>query len=76
MLTMSTPRYPVKGEFVHVSMCDGVTLSVHVHRPDKQGEFPAILQSTPYRKGRMGGHHPIVEHDRKHGRYGTIRLRA
>ena len=59
---MSAPAGQVKGEVVHVPMPDGVKLSVHVHRPDAEGRFPAIVQYTPYRKGPLGGHHPIVEH--------------
>ena len=61
---MSTKSYPVKSEVVYVPMRDGVELSVHVHRPDAEGPFPAILGYTPYRKGPLavGRPHPIVEH--------------
>ena len=59
---MSERGFAVRGEVVHVPMRDGVRLSAHLHRPDAEGRFPAILQCTPYRKGRIGAHHPIVEH--------------
>ena len=56
------PEMPGAGEVVHIPMRDGVKLSAHVHRPDMPGRFPAILNYTPYHKGPLGGHHPIVEH--------------
>jgi predicted acyl esterase len=59
---MSGAALPVKSESVFVTMRDGVRLSAHIHRPAVDGKFPAILAYTPYRKGRLGGHHPIVEH--------------
>ena len=51
---MTTKPYPVKSEIVHVPMRDGVKLSVHIHRPDAEGPFPAILSYTPYRKPPLG----------------------
>ena len=59
---MTTEPCAVRSEVVHVPMRDGVKLSVHVHRPDAEGPFPAILSYTPYRKPALGGHDPIVEH--------------
>ena len=59
---MVTTKFAVKSEIYQVPMRDGVKLSVHVHRPDAEGAFPAILEFTPYRKGPLRGHHPIVEH--------------
>lgn len=55
-------RTKVKGEVVRVPMRDGVRLSVHVHRPEGVGRVPVIVSYTPYRKGALGPHHPIVEH--------------
>ena len=52
----------VRSEVLHVPMRDGVRLSVHVHRPDEPGRFPAILGYTPYRKGPLRGPDPIVHH--------------
>jgi len=43
-------------------MRDGVKLSVHIHRPDAEGPFPAILSYTPYRKPPLGGPPSIVQH--------------
>lgn len=59
---MTTKPYPVKSEIIHVPMRDGVKLSVHVHRPDVKGPFPAILSYTPYRKSPLGAPPPIVPH--------------
>lgn len=61
---MSSEPYAVKAESVFVAMRDGVRISAHIHRPAGAGQFPAIVNYTPYRKGalRQGGHHPIVEH--------------
>lgn len=59
---MSEAKMPVRGEALMVPMRDGVRLSAHVHRPDVAGKFPAIVQYTPYCKGRLSGHHPIVEY--------------
>ena len=59
---MSTKPYPVKSEIVHVPMRDGVKLSVHIHRPDAEGPFPAILSYTPYRKPPLGAPPSIVQH--------------
>ena len=59
---MADAPFPVRKEAVRVTMRDGVRLSAHVHRPDADGRFPAIVQYTPYRKGALGAHHPIVEH--------------
>src|ERR1041385_6147837 len=56
------PFHKIRRELIHVPMRDGVKLSVHVRRPDAPGKFPAILQYTPYGKGPLRGHHPIVEH--------------
>lgn len=52
----------IKSEIVHVPMRDGVKLSTHIHRPDSEGRFPAIVAYTPYRKGRLGAPDPIVAH--------------
>jgi len=52
----------VTSEALHIPMRDGVRLSVHVQRPATDESVPAIISYTPYRKGRLGGHHPIVEH--------------
>lgn len=54
-------RYAVKSEIYHVPMRDGVKLSVHVHRPEAEGTFPAIVEYTPYRKGPLGPCYGIVE---------------
>ena len=59
---ISEKQYSAIGETVRVSMRDGVELSAHIFRPDAAGEFPAIMQYTPYRKGPLRGHHPIVEY--------------
>ncbi len=59
---MTTKPYLIKSEIVHVPMRDGVRLSVHVHRPDAEGTFPAILSYTPYRKSPLGPPPPIVQH--------------
>ena len=58
---MSEPK-AVHSESLMVPMRDGVRLSVHVHRPAAEEPVPAIVQYTPYHKGALGGHHPIVEH--------------
>ena len=44
---------------VDVPMRDGVVLRANVFRPDSQGEFPAILLRTPYRKP-VGGYERYV----------------
>jgi len=44
---------------VDVPMRDGVVLRANVFRPDSQGEFPAILLRTPYRKP-AGGYERYV----------------
>jgi len=59
---MAGESCPVIAEHVRVQMRHGVKISAHVHRPDAPGRFPAIVQYTPYRKGPLGPHHPIVEH--------------
>ncbi len=49
-----------RSESLLVPMRDGVTLSVHLHRPAKGAPVPAILMVTPYHKGPLGGPHPFV----------------
>jgi len=59
---MGETPFSIRREVIHVPMRDGVKLSVHVHRPDTAERYPVILSYTPYRKGPIGAHHPIVEH--------------
>ena len=49
----------VEEKDVDVPMRDGVLLRANVFRPDAQGEFPAILLRTPYRKP-SGGYERFV----------------
>jgi putative CocE/NonD family hydrolase len=47
--TLSKPAHAVRIESdVRVRMRDGVTLSVDIYRPRKEGRYPAILIRTPY----------------------------
>ncbi|HKH72746.1 MAG TPA: CocE/NonD family hydrolase, partial [Vicinamibacterales bacterium] len=47
--TLSKPAYRVRIENdVHVTMRDGVNVSVDIYRPDAPGRFPSILIRTPY----------------------------
>ncbi|MCX5661129.1 MAG: CocE/NonD family hydrolase [Planctomycetota bacterium] len=59
-MTASSPA--VRSETLHVPMCDGALLSVHVHRPADPGRYPVVMGYTPYNKGRLGGPPPIVAH--------------
>jgi uncharacterized protein len=47
----ATNQYAVTYERnVAVSMRDGVTLRADIYRPDSEGQFPVLLQRTPYDK--------------------------
>ena len=51
-MNLSQAKYNVKVlNHVLVPMKDGTRLSTHVTMPDSAGEFPAILEYTPYHKG-------------------------
>lgn len=46
------PIYPVKlVRHVRIRMRDGVSLSAHLTMPDAEGQFPAVIEYTPYHKG-------------------------
>jgi predicted acyl esterase len=67
---MTQEPFPIRSEVLHVPMDDGVKLSVHVHRPDLEGEFPALLDYTPYRKGPLHHHRPPTDDYRAVGERG------
>ncbi len=48
---------------VRAAMRDGIELVSDVYRPDAQGEFPVLLQRTPYnRKGGVGTARELASH--------------
>ncbi|HVF26869.1 MAG TPA: CocE/NonD family hydrolase [Pyrinomonadaceae bacterium] len=48
---------------VRVKMRDAVTLAADIYRPKSEGEFPVLLQRTPYnRKGDAGMAHELASH--------------
>jgi putative CocE/NonD family hydrolase len=72
-------RYPTKVDTnVRAEMRDGVALVADVYRPDATGEFPVLLQRTPYnRKGGTEQSHELASHgyivvvQDTRGRYGS-----
>ena len=49
----TTPKYKVLAEKnVMVPMLDGTLLAIDVYRPDAPGKFPALVERTPYDKGK------------------------
>ena len=63
---------------VRAEMRDGVSLVADVYRPDEAGEFPVLLQRTPYnRKGDTEQSHELASHEYivvvqdTRGRYGS-----
>jgi len=63
---------------VRAEMRDGVSLVADVYRPDEAGEFPVLLQRTPYnRKGDTEQSHELASHgyivvvQDTRGRYGS-----
>ena len=52
---MSEMRYPIERETMQVAVRDGVRLFVEILRPDADGQFPAIVNYTPYRRSMTTG---------------------
>lgn len=47
--------YRIRAEFdLRVPMRDGITLSADIYRPDAPGQFPVVLERTPYDNSRVG----------------------
>ena len=78
-LALAEGRYATKVDTgVRAEMRDGVVLVADVYRPDATGEFPVLLQRTPYnRKGGTEQSHELASHgyivvvQDTRGRYGS-----
>jgi uncharacterized protein len=64
-------------EGVPVKMRDGVTLAADIYRPDAPGQFPVLLQRTPYNRAgaaepsRIASHGYVVVMQDTRGRFGS-----